>query len=77
MRINFCFSRKEQLAKLMPALCDPSRFPLIELDLAANGLSDSDACDLLAKIILCHQEYRDEIYWRYALRNEVPPRDEV
>jgi hypothetical protein len=41
--------------------------------LAANGLTDADASDLLQKIIVHHCEHRDEIYWRYGLRNELPP----
>lgn len=27
----------------------------------------------MAKIIVAHCEFRDEVYWKYGLRNELPP----
>lgn len=61
----------------MKALSSPDKVPLQELNLAANGLTDNDCSELLAKILTHHCEFRDEIYWRYGLRNEVPKHDEV
>ena len=58
---------------LMPALCTTNKVPIEDLNLAANGLSDSDSGDLFSKIIVTHTENRDEIFWKYGLRNELPP----
>jgi hypothetical protein len=58
---------------LMPALCSPNKVPIEDLNLAANGLSDSDSGELFSKIIVTHTENRDEIFWKYGLRNELPP----
>jgi len=54
----------------MPALCSPDRVPLSELSLAANGLTDEDFGDLIAKVVISHQEARDIVYWKYGLRSE-------
>lgn len=77
LRINFCLFRKELLHALIPALTSPSLCPIYELDLAANAMSDEDAGDLLAKIVLSHCESRDETYWKYGLRDELPPYEAV
>jgi Leucine-rich repeat (LRR) protein len=58
---------------LQPALTSPKNLPLEELNLAGNGLTDNDAADILAKVIVTHCECRDEIFWKYGLRNELPP----
>ena len=57
----------------MPILTDPEAFPVQELSLAANGLTDDEFADQIAKIITMHTEKRDETVWRYALRGELPP----
>jgi len=45
------------------------------LSLAANGLTDAESGELVARIISMHTIIRDEIIWKYALRNEYPPPD--
>ena len=47
--------------------------PLDELNLAANGMGDSEFGQLVARVITTHCEYRDQIFWQYGLRNELPP----
>jgi hypothetical protein len=32
---------------------------------------------MISKILIHHCEFRDEIFWKYGLRNEVPPHEEV
>jgi len=61
----------------MPALTSPHRVPIQELNLAANGLTDSECGEMISKILIHHCEYRDEIFWKYGLRNEIPPHEEV
>ena len=61
----------------MPALTNPELVPLRELNLAANGLTDLDNGELLSKIIVSHCEYRDNVYWKYGLRDELPPTSAV
>lgn len=61
----------------MPALSVPQQVPITELSLAANELTDSEYGNLIAKILIHHQESRDEVYWKYGLRNEIPPINEV
>lgn len=77
LRLNFCLSRPELLVKLMPALSNPTKVPLSDLNLAANGLTDIESGELISKILIHHCEHRDEIFWKYGLRNEVPPHDQV
>ncbi len=62
---------------LMPAFCSPGKVPIQDLNLAANGMTDLDCGDLFNKIITAHAEYRDQIYWKYGLRNEIPPADQL
>jgi hypothetical protein len=57
----------------MPVLTDPEAFPVRELSLAANGLTDADFGEQVAKIVSMHMEKRDEVVWKYALRDELPP----
>lgn len=45
--------------------------------MAANSLTDADSAEILSKILLKHSEYRDEVFWKYGLRNELPPPSEV
>jgi len=40
-------------------------------------MSDEDVGELLAKIVVCHSESRDETYWKYGLRDELPPYEAV
>jgi hypothetical protein len=40
-------------------------------------MNDEEVGELLSKIIVCHCESRDEIYWKYGLRDELPPYDAV
>lgn len=40
--------------------------------MAANGLADFECGELLSKIIVAHCEYRDQVYWKYGLRDEIP-----
>jgi hypothetical protein len=40
-------------------------------------LSDEDAGYLVSKIVVLHCESRDELYWKYGLRNEIPPYEAV
>jgi hypothetical protein len=54
----------------MPALTNPQELPIENLSLAANGLTDAESGELVAKIISMHTIMRDEIIWKYALRNE-------
>jgi hypothetical protein len=60
------------LVELMPTFTTPDKVPLYELNLAANGLTDDVTGELIARIIVAHCEYRDQVYWKYGLRNEVP-----
>lgn len=77
LRINFCLYRKELLQALIPALTTPALCPIYELDLAANAMSDEDAGELVSKILTLHCEARDETYWKYGLRDELPPYEAV
>lgn len=77
LRMNYCFSRPELLIKIFPALSSPSKLPLQELNLAANGLTDLECGEILSKILNQHCENRDEIYWKYGLRGELPPHNEL
>jgi Leucine-rich repeat (LRR) protein len=77
LRINFCVQKRSTLLKLMPALSNPSVVPLEELSLMANGLTDSDMGELVSKIIVGHCEARDIIEWKYGLRDEQAPADEL
>lgn len=45
--------------------------------MAANGLTDLQTGELVSKIIVSHCEHRDLIYWKYGLRNELPPIEAV
>jgi hypothetical protein len=73
LRLNFCITSRKVLVELMPALCQPRKLPLQELSLAANALTDFECGELIAKILIIHGEARDEVYWQYGLRNEIPP----
>lgn len=75
LRLNFCLFKKELVLALMPAFCSPSKVPIQDLNLAANGMTDHDCGNLFNKIITAHAEFRDQIYWKYGLRNEIPPAD--
>ena len=77
LRINFCLYKKELLQALIPALTSPALCPIFELDLAANAMNDEDAGELLSKIVILHSESRDETYWKYGLRDELPPYEAV
>ncbi len=77
LRINFCLYRKELLQALIPALTTPALCPIYELDLAANAMSDEGAGELISKIVVLHCEARDETYWKYGLRDELPPYETV
>jgi hypothetical protein len=70
LKLNFCITKRDCLLALMPALCSPDRVPLSELSLAANGFTDEDFGDLIAKVVISHQEARDIVYWKYGLRSE-------
>jgi hypothetical protein len=73
-RLNFCINRKEVLMQLMPALTTPGKVPIEELNLAANRIPDSEwAGEIISKIIVKHCEHRDQIFWKYGLRNDEPP----
>ena len=48
-----------------------------ELNLAANGLTDNECGEIISKILIHHCEHRDETYWKYGLRGEVPPPSEL
>lgn len=61
----------------MPAFCNPSKLPIEELNLACNGLTDNECGTIISKILIHHCEYRDEIYWKYGLRNEMPPIEQI
>lgn len=77
LRINFCLYKKELLQALVPALTSPALCPIYELDLAANAMNDEDAGEILSKIVILHCESRDETYWKYGLRDELPPYEAV
>lgn len=77
LRLNFCLLRKELVYALLPSFCSPTLVPLTELNLAANGMTDHDCADLFTKIITAHAESRDEVYWKYGLRNELPPASQL
>ena len=77
IRLNFCIKDRKVLQALMPGLANPNKVPLEELDLSANGMLDSECGELVAKILIAHCEARDEVLWQYALRNELPPRQEL
>ena len=77
-RLNFCINRKEIMLMLMPALTTPNKVPIEELNLAANRIPDTDwAGELVAKIIVKHSEHRDQIFWKYGLRNDEPPFESI
>lgn len=40
-------------------------------------MTDIDAGELISKILVHHCEFWDEIFWKYGLRNEVPPHNQV
>ena len=61
----------------MPALTNPKKLPLRELNLACNSLEDKECGWMVAKIIIKHSEARDEIFWQYGLRAELPPASEI
>jgi hypothetical protein len=65
------------LQALIPALTSPALCPIYELDLACNAMSDENSGELLSKIVISHGESRDEIYWKYGLRDELPPYEVV
>jgi hypothetical protein len=77
LRLNFCITNRSVLKALMPALCQPDKLPLQELSLAANALTDVECGELVAKIVISHGEARDEVFWVYGLRNELPPYEEI
>ena len=59
LRLNLCIHKREILLKIMPALTQPGKLPLDELNLAANGMGDSEFGQLVARLITTHCEYRD------------------
>lgn len=59
LRLNFCLNRRELLVALMPSLTNPELVPLLELNLAANGLTDLETGELVSRIVIKHCEYRD------------------
>lgn len=61
----------------MPAFTNPNKLPLKELSLACNSLEDKECGEFIAKIVIKHSEARDEIFWQYGLRSELPPPNEV
>ena len=77
LRLNFCLNRQELLSELTPALTSPAKVQLEVIDLSCNGLTDNDAAEVAAKIIVTHGEFRDEIFWKYGLRNELPPPSQI
>ena len=70
VRLNFCINKLEILKVLMP--CLTKSMNIEEINLAANDLDDEYAY-MLNKILSSHQEKKDEIIWKYGLRNERPP----